>query len=118
MASQALDRKLTTLTAWVTAGICFMVVFAVSVAGLLYWGAARQAAQSEKIKAVAVETHDSLCALKIDLRSRYDSSSKILKEHPEDPVTVFGLTIPRDQLVQSNQSQKDTLDSLTVLDCG
>lgn len=65
----------------------------------------------------ARDTHSALCAFKVDLRGRYINGGKILADHPEDPVKVFGLTIPRDQLMQTHKSQKSTLDSLAVLDC-
>jgi len=65
----------------------------------------------------ARQTHSALCALKLDLKGRYVSGAKILSEHPEDPVRVYGLTIPRDQLVSSHQNQGSTLRALRVLKC-
>ncbi len=65
----------------------------------------------------ARDTHAALCTFRQDLQTRYDDAAKLLEEHPEDPVKVFGLTIPRDQLVQANQGRGATLESLKILDC-
>jgi hypothetical protein len=48
---------------------------------------------------------------------RYESNAKLLREHSEDPIQVFGLAIPRRELVQSAHDQKATLDALADLKC-
>ena len=118
MSSQVLDRKLTSLTAWVTAGLCFMVVFSITVMGALVWGASRQGSQAQELRGVAVETHTALCALKRDLSTRHNQGVDYLRTHP-DGITGRGgeIIISSAQLQQSLNSQQSTLDSLDVLDC-
>jgi hypothetical protein len=111
------EQRLGTLTSWVTAGLAFILVFTISVMGIMVWQSYRLGENANQLKSVATETHGALCALKFDLNKRYDSNVKILREHPGDPVRVFGLTIPRDQLQSSVDSQKSTLNALVSLDC-
>ena len=65
----------------------------------------------------ARQTHTALCAFRFDLQTRYDSGAKILAEHPENPVHIYGLAIPRDQLISSHQSQESALRALRRLNC-
>ena len=111
------EQKLERLSWMINWAGAFVLFFVVSMTALMLWQAYRLGGTASEVKNVAVQTHDSLCALKLDLQGRYDSGSKILSDHPEDPVQVYGLTIPRDTLVQSNQSQASTLQALGALDC-
>lgn len=112
-----IENRLDSLTGWVTAGLCFIVVFAISVMGLMFWFALQSSHQAGDIQGIATETHTALCAFKQDLEVRHAANLQILREHPEDPVSVFNLVIPRATLRSSVDSQKQTLDSLVSLDC-
>ena len=111
------ERALDTLSSRTTFGLGFIVVFCIAVTGALVWFGMTQGEQSSQLKAVATETHSALCTLKQDLQSRYDANLKLLKDHPEDPIVVYGLTIPRDTLVTNAAGQKSTLGALQILDC-
>jgi hypothetical protein len=111
------ERKLERLNWMLNWAGAFLLFFVVSMTALMLWQAFRLGATSAEVKSVAITTHDSLCALKGDLQTRYNSGTKVLNEHPEDPVHVYGLTIPRAQLLQSHQGQGATLESLAQLDC-
>lgn len=115
--SPQLEAKLGALQTWVTAGIGFIVVFAVSVMAALVWFAAVQSGQRSDLADVAVETHTALCSLRADLQVRYDANARLLKEHPGDPVRAYNLVIPRATLKSSVASQKATLDALGSLNC-
>ncbi|HSE44960.1 MAG TPA: hypothetical protein VLA89_06495 [Gemmatimonadales bacterium] len=111
------EQKLERLTWMINWAGAFLLFFVVSMTALMLWQAFRLGSTTNEVKNVAITTHDSLCAFKQDLQTRYDSGSKVLNQHPEDPVRIYGLVVPRSQLVQSNQSQAATLESLSALDC-
>jgi cytochrome c-type biogenesis protein CcmH/NrfG len=112
MPNGEVDRRLATLSAWVTAGICFLIVFAISVMGVLVWQAQKTGQQAKALEKVATETHDSLCALKSDLQKRYVAGTKFLKENPKG---IPGISAA--QIKQSLSNQESTLLSLEPLDC-
>jgi hypothetical protein len=112
MPNSEVDRKLATLTAWLTAGICFLIVFSISVMGVLVWQSMRVGQTASDLEGVATETHDALCAFKTDLQKRYAAGTKFLKENPEG---IPGISAA--QIKQSLSNQESTLDSLEPLDC-
>lgn len=64
------------------------------------------------------ETHQALCGIKADYRKRAADIRKILRSMPgEDPVSVFGLTIPRSSLTIELRARRETLETLDVLRC-
>lgn len=105
-----IETALAGLQTKVIAGLCFIIAFAITFTAV-------GAFLMVKVSGDARESHAALCAFKSDLETRHASSVKLLHDHPEDPVRVYGLTVPRDQLVQSTQSQQATLDSLGGLSC-
>lgn len=117
MTTELIDNRLNALTAWVVGGLCFILVFTISVVALMLWQTSRITNNRAELETVATQTHSALCAFKLDLKKRYDANTKLLREHPEDPVLVFNLVIPRDTLVQSTHAQQGTLDSLDELKC-
>jgi hypothetical protein len=112
MPNSEVDRKLATLTAWLTAGICFLIVFSISVMGVLVWQANKASQNAQALEKVATETHDALCAFKFDLKKRHDNGVQFLKENPNG---IPGISAA--QIKQSLGNQQDTLDSLEPLDC-
>jgi hypothetical protein len=117
MSTELIDNRLNALTSWVVGGLCFILVFTISVVALMLWQTSRIASNGAQLRVVATQTHSSLCALRHDLSVRYESNAKLLREHSEDPIQVFGLAIPRRELVQSAHDQKATLDALADLKC-
>lgn len=72
---------------------------------------------ARRAEAVTINTRRVLCSFKADLQSRVDQANKILEEHPEDPVKVYGLVIPRATLIQQTANQQRSLDALDGLRC-
>jgi hypothetical protein len=112
-----LSRSLNRYQAIVVGGVAFVVVFAVTVMGVMLWQSFRLGQEAAKVENVAVTTHDALCAFTGDLKTRYTANVKLLRDHPEDPIRAFGLEFPRATLVNSTTGQKATLDSLKGLSC-
>lgn len=76
-----------------------------------------RAADQRRIDELGSETHTALCAFKADLERRAASTREILDENPGDPVHVFGLDVPRDELVSNLTNQQRSLKALAALDC-
>lgn len=112
MPTTEIDRKLAVLTAWVAAGLCFILVFAISVMGLMVWQAARLSQNAQGLEEVATETHESLCAFKMDLERRYETGIKFLGDNPDG---IPGISA--EQIQNSLTNQKATLSALETLDC-
>lgn len=62
-------------------------------------------------------TNGALCTFKSDLAQRASQMETLLAEHPGDPVRVFGLSVPRSQLVANLSNQQRSLKSLASLEC-
>lgn len=99
------DRKLSSLQTWVTAGMCFIIVFAVTVMAVMVW-------QAVRLSNVANESHAALCAFKNDIERRHEAAVRFVKENPDG---IPGIS--RAQIDQSLDTQQDTLDALGVLVC-
>lgn len=118
VASSQVETKIVSLQAWVTAGLCFIVVFAVSIMGIMVWTAVRVGENARDLAAVAEETHDALCAFKVDLTKRWQGGVAFVKENPSGLRDARGeIIISRDQLDTSNANQRAALDALRRLDC-
>lgn len=65
-----------------------------------------------RVRAVAVETHEALCAFKSDLQRRYTAGSEFLENNPDGIPGISAADIQR-----SLQNQRATLDALSALDC-
>lgn len=111
------EQKLGSLQAWVTAAIVGAVVFALTVMGFMVWQSYRVGENAQQLRAVAAETHESLCALKLDIKTRYDSGVKYLKDHPRGLTAHGEVAIPAAQIQQSLDNQNATLKALEGLDC-
>jgi Flp pilus assembly protein TadB len=119
MSTSEIDKKLAILSAYVVAGLAFLLVFAVTVMGWAVWQSSRLSANAAELRVVATETHDSLCAFKADLQERYRQGQEYIKDHPAGLLDSRGQTIiSRDQIAAQQTSRKDALDSLRELDCG
>jgi len=107
------ERKLERLNWLISWAAAFLVFFVVSMTALMLWQAFRLGETSAEVKVVAVQTHDSLCALKLDIQHRHDSTQEYLKHHKGH--LILGIT--RETFEKSLRDQESTLDSLSVLDC-
>lgn len=111
-----IERKLASLTAWIAAGLGFALVLAVSFIAVAVWQANAQASDRAHLVTVATQTHDALCAFKIDLRGRYRDGLQFeqdVKAGRRPPIP--GITDA--DFVRSLVAQKSTLDSLENLKC-
>src|SRR6187551_2663297 len=112
-----MENSLARYQGLVAGGFAFLVVFAVTMMGVMLWQSFRMGQQAEQLKVVATSTHDSLCALKHDLVVRHNSNVILLRDHPEDPIQAYGLSIPRATIIQNETSQEATIDALKGLIC-
>lgn len=114
MELRALEKSLERYQGFVVAGLAFILVFAVTMAGVMLWQAYRMGEQANDIKNVAVSTHNSICALRSDLQARRDAAVKFIKEHPGGLVSerTGEVLITRAQLDSSVAAQDATLNAL------
>ena len=91
----------------VVGGLAFIVVFAVTVMGIMLWQAYRLGQTAQKVEHVAITTHSALCALRADLQIRHDNGVAYLKANPNGFPGLPSATIQ-----QSVDAQQDTLDAL------
>lgn len=106
-----LEGALESLQFKVIAGLCFLIVFAVTFTLVGVWVMVRVASDSR-------EAHSALCTFKADLDQRYDNGVKYLKDHPEGLVTHNGeVLLTASQIKQSLDNEKSSLDSLNGLSC-
>lgn len=118
MPTTQIEQKLTALQSWVTAGICFLVVFAVSVMGVMVWQTYRLTDSSSRLRAVATETHSALCALQLDIQQRHDAGEEYLRANPKGLVGDSGrILISAAQIRDSLANQESTLAALKSLNC-
>jgi hypothetical protein len=90
------------------------VTIIILAATLLFFNAASNSATQARLEEVATETHAALCTFKADLQRRADDTRAYLQKHPGvEPIP--GIT--RADLRRSLNAQRDTLESLVVLDC-
>lgn len=118
MTTEVVEAKLGSLTSWVTAGLVFIVVFSISISGVLLWYARDNAAQARDIAAVTKDTHSALCAFKLDLIKRHNASRDFADEHPEGLLSDSGkVLISPEQIQASLDAQEGTIASLRILNC-
>lgn len=95
--------------ALVVGGLAFIVVFAISVMGILLWQAYSIGQQAQKVEQLAVTTHGALCTFREDLQRRHDNAVDFLEDNPGG----FG-GITASTLQTSIDNQKATLDALAA----
>jgi hypothetical protein len=117
MPNQQVEQRVSVLTTWVTAGLCFIVVFAISVMGILAWQAFRVGSNARQLREVATETHGALCALKHDQQSRHDAGVEYLHDHPRGVIAHGEVVISAAQIQKSLDGQESTIAALRGLDC-
>lgn len=117
MSDNQVERRLSVLQSWVTFGLAFILLFSISVMGIMVWQSYRLGANANELRGVATETHSSLCAFKTDLQTRHENSVKYLQDHPSGLVAHGEVLISPAQIQQSLDAQSATLSSLSGLDC-
>lgn len=109
MEKTPLESSFARYQALVVGGLAFIVVFAITVMGIMLWQAFRMGQQAEKVEHVAVSTHRALCTFRDDVQRRHDNAEEFLKENPG------GFSgIPASTLQASIDAQKATLDALAA----
>jgi lipopolysaccharide export LptBFGC system permease protein LptF len=93
----------------VVGGLAFIVVFAVTVMGVMLWQAYRMGQTAEKVENIAVTTHSSLCALQDDIQIRHDNNVIFLESNPRG---IPGITPAMIQ--ESIDGYQSTLDALAA----
>lgn len=92
---------------WLVHALVLLAVVAVS----LY--VERRADRADaRLEAIAVETHESLCALKNDLQRRHAAGVEFLQNNPTGIPGISAVDIQR-----SLENQRATLEALAGLDC-
>lgn len=118
MSSPNVERRLSLLTAWMVGTIVALMVFVISVMGIVWYQAYRTGQSASDLKALTAQTHGALCTLKADQQRRYDSGNQYLEEHPQGLVSSHGEVIISAALLrQSINAQAATLKALQGLDC-
>ena len=104
-----IDAKLARLQTWLTAGVAFIVAFAVTITAVMFW-------QAVVLNRKTEGANVALCTFRHDLEVRYETSLAFIdniRTGKRPPIS--GITIP--DLERSAANQKATLDSLSALDC-
>lgn len=91
------------------AGLAFILTFAVTVMGLLLWEATRIGANGQNLRMLAVQNHDTFCALRANEQRLHDASVKYLKDNPQ------GLVIGDQVIVAPGDIRKDIAQRQSTL---
>jgi hypothetical protein len=78
-----LEASFAKYQALVVGGLAFIVVFAITVMGIMLWQSYRMGETAEKVENIAVTTHNSLCALQEDVQIRHDNNVLFLESNPQ-----------------------------------
>lgn len=105
MPTSELEAKLRSYTAWLIASVVFGLALMFAAMTLMLY-------TSVSIAGNSAQTHDALCALKLDLEVRHTNGVKFLKDNPDG---IPGISA--EQIQQSLDNQQSTLDALASLDC-
>jgi hypothetical protein len=82
------------------------------------WNTYRLGAQAQAVRDVAVETHDSLCAFKLNLVLTQRDARAFVRQNPSGLTDARGeVVISRDLLDQGINNRQKTLDALIGLSC-
>jgi hypothetical protein len=104
---------------WVTIGAVSLALIVLTLVMLFtMWNTYRLGEQAQAVRAVAVETHDSLCAFKINLLLTQRDAREFVRTNPGGLADSRGnILISRDQIDQAIENRQATLNSLVTLDC-
>jgi len=118
MSLDIVNQRLGVLTAWIIGGLAFIFVFTLTVIATLVWQASITAHNTQRLREVAITTHDALCSLRADLVLRHKSSAKFLIEHPEGLLGENGVVlVSAASIKQSVEAQAATINALDELEC-
>ena len=82
------------------------------------WNTFRLGQNAQAVRDLVVETHDTLCAFKLNLVVSQRDAEAFLKTNPGGLIDARGnVLISRDLIHQGIANRQNTLDSLTTLDC-
>lgn len=107
-----LEQSLSRYQSIVVAGLAFIVVFAVTMMGVMLWQSYRLGEQAQALKQVATTTHDALCASLNARIAEKNASEEFLKEHPDGLRDRDGsVLIPSVFIERDIDNQKRTIDA-------
>lgn len=96
----------------IVASVALVMFICLSMMLLTMWNTYRLGQQSRELRAVAVETRDSLCAFKFNLQTTQRDAKDFLVENPDGIPGISAATIE-----QGIANRQNTLDSLQTLSC-
>lgn len=108
-----LARSLGRYQSIVVGGLAFLVVFAVTMMGIMLWQATTIGRSSAQIEHVADESHDVLCALYLQNVRQNQDAYALLKESPAGLLDARGnIVIAADLIQRGIDGRKDTIDAM------
>lgn len=111
--NKQLSDSLGRYQAYVVGGLAFIVLFAISIMGVMLYLAFAQGNQAAKLEAVARETHGSICALYSQNVVANREARLILKDSPTGLLDRNGNVVIDATLIQRGIDQRqDTIDAL------
>ncbi len=111
--TEQLTTSLGRYQAYVVGGLAFIVLFAISMMGVMLYLAFAQGHQAAKLEAVARETHGSICALYQQNVVANREARSVLEESPRGLLNTHGDVIIDATLIQRGIDQRqDTIDAL------
>jgi hypothetical protein len=118
LGTEQAQQRLNTLSAMVVGGLAFLVIFSISIMGLLVWLAFTVSGNTHQIQENANANTTALCALRRDIKLRRDGAVTYLADHPDGLTDKYGnVLISKAQLAKSIHDQTATLNSLVGLNC-
>lgn len=123
MSQDSIDRmaaRMANLQWIVVAALAFVMFTALLMMLLTMWNTYRLGQQSTDLRAVAVETHDALCALYNKEVTAVDEAEALLKDSPAGLLDDSGRVIIAANLIQRGIDQRaETISALKLagLDC-
>lgn len=113
MDTTPIEKSLSRYQNLVAFGLAFIVVFAVSVVGILLFLTFRVGQQAERLEGVAIQTHDVQCALFLAERRQNEDARRLLKESPLGLLDRHDNIIIEASLIQRGIDQRQiTIDAV------
>ena len=99
---------------WITiAAVTFVMVVALSMMVLTMWNTYRLGEQAINLRAVAVETHDALCAMYNREVREYAQTKDFIRDNPKGLLDSNGnIIISRSLLERGQEQREETINAL------
>jgi len=111
--TSSLARSLGRYQAMVVGGLCFIILFAISIMGVMLYLSFSVGAQSARLEAIASQTHNTLCALYNQNTTANREARKLLVDSPAGLVDNRGNVLIDATLIQRGIDQRaDTVRAM------